>query len=320
VGLAYAYVYCDETTDHKLVGWCGMRDGNITGPLVLETDAPRLSPVEEEIFDGVIGTANGAFLPIEFSWVNPGTFTLIYEMPYRCNNKSDVYVTTYAEKSLGQIDEILSTSAADEKGAIYYIVETETNYLVAASVPGQTVTTEENGSHARVMFFDVPNIVIRETAWYLKSKAGSHGLKYFSLPNSYRHKTSDRDLVIYTQPYRSDTASANGIEWLIVMVIPAEVVYGKINSLASTAFTVFAIGSLLGVIVSLFMVRALTRAMRTAIINDEGVDLGDSCIAEIRAISDNIRNGNASKGDVLLVDADELMMNGGAGTGGEKKD
>lgn len=321
-GLAYAYVYCDETTDHKLIGWCGKRDGNITGPLVLETDAPRLSPVEEGIFDGVAGTSSGAFLPIEFSWVNPGTFTLIFEMPYRCggNASSEVYATTYAEKSLAQIDEILRVSAADERGAIYYIVETQTNYLVAASVPGQTVTTEENGSRERVMFFDATNAVIRESAWYLKSKAGSHGLKYYSMPNSYRHKTADRDLVIYTQPYRSDAASANGIEWLVVMVIPAEVVYGKINSLAGTAFTVFGIGSLLGVIVSLFMMRALTRAMYTAIANDEGVDLGDSCIAEVRAIGENIRNGNASKGNVLLIDSDELMMSGGEHGGGEKKD
>ena len=316
-GLAYAYVYSDKTTNLKMIGVCGMRDGNITGPLVIETDAPRLSPVEEAIFDGVEGTAQGAFLPIEFSWINPGTFTLIYEMPYRCGNSSQVYATTYAEKSLFQIDEILRQSAEEEKGSIYYIVEIQTNYLVASSLPNQTVSFKED-QPSRVMFFDAPNLVMRESAWYLKSRAGAHGLRYFDVPNSYRYKSPHQDMIIYTHPYRSAAANANGIEWLVVMVIPAEVVYGKINSMAGVAITVFCVGSLLGVIVSLFMVRILTRAIHTAIVNDEGIELGDSCIAEIRAIRDNIKNGNARNGDILLTDHEELMVNGDSG--GEKKD
>lgn len=302
----YAYVYSDDTTKNKLLGWCGLRNGEIEGPQVLETDAPRLSPVEEELFDGVQGTELGAFLPIEFSWLGYDTFTLIYELPFRCNNASDsvreepfnesdpatappVYAATYAEKSLKQIDDILKESAAEEQHSTYYIVEIDTNYLVAASIANQTTVLDKKGQRTRVMFFDAPNPLIRKSAWYLKSKAGSKGLRHFDLPNSYRFEDADVDLLIYTYPYRSATLGASGLQWLVVRLVPSSVVYGETETLAHTSVMVFIFSSLAGIIFTMFAVRICLRAFRRAL-EEDSVDMKDICISEFRVIAQNVRS------------------------------
>ena len=317
----FAYVYVDDTTEGRMIGWCGFRNGSLPGPQVLDTDAPRLSPVEEELFEGALATYDGAFLPIEFSWVEQDKLTIIYELPYRCNGTGAVYATTYAEKSLAQIDRILEDAAAeDEPGTVYFIVEAQTTYLASASVKNQTVSVGAKGQRSRVMFFDARDPVIREAAYYLKATAGSHGLKYFEQPNSYRSVTQRNDLIIHVLPYRPRQTSASGIEWIIVRVIPSRNVWGKVASIARPAFIVFGVITLVQLVVTFFMVRVFVRALQQAAATDEEVDIGDSCIAEIRGIRDNIKNGNYRHGNILLQEYTDRTMEGGSGGGGEKKD
>jgi hypothetical protein len=335
----YAYVYSDDTTNNKLLGWCGLRNGTIEGPQVLETDAPRLSPVEEEIFDGIPGTEAGAFLPIEFSWLGSDVFTLIYEVPFRCSNGATsvdsedeentsvpIYAATYAEKSLAQIDAILKESAAEEQYSTYYIVEIDTNYLVASSLPNQTTALDKKGQRTRVLFFDAPNALIRKSAWFLKAKAGAHGLRYYDLANVYRYEDADVDLLIYVHPYKSATMGASGIQWLIVRIVPAKVVYGEIETLARTSVVVFIVMTLLAVIVTLFVVRICMRAFRKALEEDE-VDLKGICISEFRDIATNVRRlrgpsatrlGSASILNSGLDDIAMTPLNGGGIEAGEK--
>ena len=310
----YAYVYSDDTTKNKLLGWCGLRNGEIEGPKVLETDAPRLSPVEEEIFDGMPGTEQGAFLPIEFSWLGSDVFTLIYEVPFRCvngttavdtedqeNTSTPIYAATYAEKSLAQIDDILRDNAMEEAYSTYYIVEIDTNYLVAASLANQTTTVDKKGKRSRVLFFDAPNALIRKSAWYLKSKAGTHGLHYYALPNVYRFEDADVDLLIYVHPYRSAASGASGIQWLVVRLVPAKEVYGESETLARTSVIVFVFVSLAAIVVTLFVVRICLRAFRKALEEDD-VDLKGICVSEFRDIVVNVRRmRGASDGQVLPV-------------------
>lgn len=298
---SYAYVWADAYTDGMMYGVCVSPNGTVTGPQIMAESTPPLVQAEQDLFSAEFGTENGSFLPIGFSVVNNRTFTLIYSRAVRCHsNPGEVYALSYAEKSLDQLGFHLKESIKDEgptgEGTIIYIIEARTGLLVASSVDDQTTVIDKNGRVQRVTFYDAQDPMIRETALYLKAKSGSRGMDYFAHPRVFTALLNNRT-VVYTVPFKADNSVVDGIDWVIVFVVPYDSIYGKIKAMLNTSALIFVLCLLLGSIITWWTSRVCTRSIYAAARNDpEHQTIGSHCLEEFQILHETIKKASVAGG------------------------
>jgi hypothetical protein len=298
---AYAYVWSDAYTEGLMYGVCVSLNGSVTGPQIMSESSPPLVQAEQDLFSSEFGTENGSFLPIGFSVVNNRTLTLVYSRAVRCHSSpGEVYALSYAEKSLDQLGLYLKESIKDEgptgAGTVIYVIEAHTGLIVAASVDDQTAGLDKNGRVQRVTFYDAEDSVIRETALYLKAKSGSRGMDYFDRPRVFTALLSNRS-VIYTVPYKADNSVVDGIDWVIVFVVPYDSIYGKIKEMLNTSALIFVLCLLLGAIITWWTSRVCTRSIYAIARNDpEHQTIGSHCLEEFQILHETIKKASVAGG------------------------
>jgi len=197
------YIYACTANNLGFDGFCAYSGGSVDLSNIVYTGHDNgLVPAEITLFTN--NNLKAIFLPI-FNLL--GELSLTYERSYWCNGDKTAYASTFAEKSLTELNNYLSTLSIGRTG-IAYVIEQDTGLLISTSI-NQPLA---NASDVRISASNAENWLIHTSANYL--------LKYGNFDTFTIESYFDTgSLSINVQPVQYAPAQTS-VNWLSIVVIP----------------------------------------------------------------------------------------------------
>jgi len=181
-------------------------------PTEMVLSRPNYDPREERWYQTAVERGAGGWSEVYTLFSDQ--LTLAATQPVY-NQYDELIAVASTNIKLSQINHFLSTLDVGDKGKIY--IMDRTGLLIAASTnqPLVDMTTDSNEA-TRILATDSADLIIQESADYLKSEFGTLD----NIQTSYQLNIDLETDLVYLQvtPYVDE----RGIDWLIVVAIPAE--------------------------------------------------------------------------------------------------
>ena len=157
------------------------------------------------------------------------------------------FAITFADRSLYDLDAALAALRTNDDG-VAFIVERQTGWLVAASVANQTTTTGPGVNE----WTNQPEIVPQRVGAVNASNPSIAAAMALvnAAPDGATEPDFGAELIVVSERY----APLRGVDWLLVVAVPSELIVGGVRAAKEKAITSFVVVLVLSFILSVALV------------------------------------------------------------------